>query len=89
MTISTFFGLLAEFGTVEVPLETVAEKYFGLSIDKAKARAQVHKLPIPAHRCGTQKSQWLVNLQDLARHIDAQRDAARAEWEKMNERKAS
>lgn len=84
MTVSTFFGLLAEFGTVEVPLEKVCDKYFGLSIDKAKARAQIHKLPVAAHRCGTQKSQWLVNLQDLANHIDQQRDAAREEWEKMN-----
>lgn len=89
MAVSTFFGLLAEFGTVEVPLETVCEKYFGLSVEKAKARAQLHKLPVPAHRCGTQKSQWLVNLQDLAKHIDQQRDAAREEWEKMNNRKAS
>lgn len=41
MTTSTFFALMAEFGTVEVELGKVCEKYFGLSEDKAKARAQV------------------------------------------------
>jgi hypothetical protein len=28
---STYFGLLAEFGEANIPLERVAPKYFGLS----------------------------------------------------------
>lgn len=84
MTTSTFFALMAEFGTVEVELGKVCEKYFGLSEDKAKARAQVQGLPVHVHRCGSRKSPWLVNLHDLARHIDLQRSKAEAEWKKMN-----
>jgi hypothetical protein len=32
----TYFGLLAEIGESEIPLERVCEKYFGLSTPKAK-----------------------------------------------------
>jgi hypothetical protein len=48
------FGLLAEFGTAEIPLEKVCEKYFGLSVTKAKRRAGMQQLPIPAYRIGSQ-----------------------------------
>jgi hypothetical protein len=36
---STYFGLLAEFGEANIPLEKVAPKYFGLSSLEAKRRA--------------------------------------------------
>ena len=31
---STYFGLLAEFGEANIPLERVAPKYFGLSFEE-------------------------------------------------------
>lgn len=84
---STYFGLLAEFETAEIPLEKVCEKYFGLGIDKAKRAALMRQLPVPAYRVtGSQKSPWLVSAADLASHIDQQREKARREWIKMNER---
>ena len=43
----TYFGLLAEFGESEIPLERVCEKYFGLSTPKAKRRACLQQLPFP------------------------------------------
>ena len=52
----TYFGLLAEFGESEIPLERVCEKYFGLSTPKAKRRTCLQQLPIPAYRAGSQKS---------------------------------
>lgn len=78
---STYFGLLAEFGVTEIPLADVAKKYFGLSPAKAKARAGMHQLPVPAYRLGSQMSQWLISATDLAAHIDKQREIARAQWE--------
>jgi hypothetical protein len=36
---STFFGLLAEFGEANIPLDKVAPKYFGLSFKEARRRA--------------------------------------------------
>ncbi len=84
MMTPTYFGLLAEFGESEIPLDRVSEKYFGLSIPKAKRRACLQQLPIPAYRAGSQKSPWLISAADLAKHIDQQRDIASKQWANMN-----
>jgi len=80
----TYFGLLAEFGESEIPLERVCAKYFGLSVPKAKRRACLQQLPIPAYRAGSQKSPWLISAADLANHIDQQRQLATKQWANMN-----
>ena len=41
-------------------------------------------LPVPAFRCGSQKSPWLVNVEDLADYIESQRRQALQEWQKVN-----
>ena len=84
MMTPTYFGLLAEFGESEIPLDRVSEKYFGLSITKAKRRACLQQLPIPAYRAGSQKSPWLISAADLAKHIDQQRHIASKQWANMN-----
>jgi hypothetical protein len=73
---STYFGLLAEFGEANIPLEKVAPKYFGLSAEEAKRRALSRLLPCRAFRLGGQKSPWLVSANDLAELIDARREKA-------------
>lgn len=73
---STFFGLLAEFGEANIPLERVAPKYFGLSCAEARRRAPAKQLPCRAFRLGGQKSPWLVSATDLAELIDARRQKA-------------
>lgn len=55
---STFFGLLAEFGTAEIPLVQICQKFFGLTEAEAKRRASMQDLPIPVYRAGSQKSPW-------------------------------
>jgi hypothetical protein len=82
--ISTLFALMAEFGTAEIPLEDMCEKFFGLNQKMAKARANRNQLPIAAYRAGTQKSQWLISAADLSKYIDDQRQKAQAEWKKTN-----
>jgi hypothetical protein len=84
MMTPTYFGLLAEFGEAEIPLQRVCEKYFGLSVSKAKRRACLQQLPIPAYRAGSQKSPWLISAADLANHIDKQRQLATDRWASMN-----
>jgi len=79
----TYFGLLAEFGESEIPLDRVCEKYFGLSTPKAKRRACLQQLPIPAYRAGSQKSPWLISATDLAKHIDEKRSIATRQWANM------
>lgn len=73
---STFFGILAEFGEANIPLEKVAPKYFGLSYAEARRRAPAKLLPCRAFRLGGQKSPWLVSAADLAELIDRQRSRA-------------
>jgi hypothetical protein len=73
---STYFGLLAEFGEANIPLERVAPKYFGLSFDEARRCAPSKMLPCRAFRLGGQKSPWLVSAADLAELIDHQRQKA-------------
>jgi hypothetical protein len=79
----TLFLLLAEFGTGQVPVERCCS-HFGLSPAEAKAAAGRQNLPVPAFRLGSQKSPWLVSLEELASYIDAKRAAADAEWRKVN-----
>ena len=73
---STYFGLLAEFGEANIPLDRVAPKYFGLSFAEARRRAPAKQLPCRAFRLGGQKSPWLVSATDLAELIDARRQKA-------------
>lgn len=81
---STYFGLLAEFGAAELPLEPVAKKYFGLDAPRAKRDALLARLPVPAYRAAdSQKSPWLISAADLAVYIDAKRAEARDDWARV------
>jgi hypothetical protein len=73
---STYFGLLAEFGEANIPLDRVAPKYFGLSFEEARRRAPAKMLPCKTFRLGGQKSPWLVSAADLAELIDQRRQRA-------------
>lgn len=73
---STVFMLMAEFGSAEIPLALVCEKYFGLKESEAKRQAALGTLPVKAHRLAGQKSPWLISAIDLAEVIDQQRQAA-------------
>lgn len=81
---STYFALLAEFGTADIRLKDCCDKYFGLGEKKAGERARHQQLPVPSYRGGSQKADWLINAADLAVHIDRQRDAARSDWERIH-----
>ncbi|MGC2461424.1 MAG: pyocin activator PrtN family protein [Steroidobacteraceae bacterium] len=73
---STYFGLLAEFGEANIPLERVAPRYFGLSFEEARRRTPSKVLPCRAFRLRGQKSPWLVSAADLAELIDQRRERA-------------
>lgn len=81
---NTLFLLMAEFGTGDIPLEQVAEKYLGMSKRKAYDKASYNELPFPSFRAGSAKSMRLVKATDLAAYLDAQHAAAKREWEKIN-----
>ncbi len=82
MKTSTYFALMAEFGAGQVELVKICEKYLGLIPKESCRRAVLNKLPVPVFRTGSQKSPWLVSLQDLAEHIESRLNVARRESEK-------
>jgi len=84
MKTSTFFALMAEYESGDIPLNDCCHKYFGLDVKKAGERARAQKLPVPAYRGGSQKSMWLISTSDLASFIDKQRKAAEIDWKRLN-----
>lgn len=83
---NTLFLLMAEHGSAEIPLEKIAP-LFGLSRAEACKRACRQALPVPAYQPGSQKAPWMVDVRDLAAFIDAQREKARTDWERIHSRK--
>lgn len=82
MSTTTVFLLLAEFGTGHIPLDKCCH-HFGMKIEEANRRALRQSLPVPVFRLGSQKSPWLVSADVLAAYIDAQREEATKQWEKL------
>lgn len=70
-------------GRAQIPLTEISEEFLGLKPTQAARLAGLQQLPFPVHRMGSQKSPWMVFITDLADYIDAQREDARALWEKM------
>lgn len=78
----TLFALMAEYETVNIPLDRVCH-IFGLGADEAAKRANRHKLPVPAYRAGTQKAPWIVDANDLAEYLDSKKTQAKDEWRRV------
>jgi hypothetical protein len=81
---NTYFSLMAEFETGEIPLADISEKYLGISLKKAEERARAQTLPFPVYRGGSQKSKWLVAAEELAKYLDAKKQKARDDWKRIN-----
>lgn len=67
---NTTFLLMAEFGSADVPVELVAERYLGMEARTAKARAARGELPFATYQCGSQKSPRLVRITDWSAGAD-------------------
>lgn len=76
------FLLMAEFETAQVPLDKCAY-LFGMTSDEASKRAARSVLPVTAYRAGSQKSPWLVDVEDLAAYLRAQKAKAHTERRKV------
>ena len=84
MKVSTYFALLAEFGTAHIPLEIIAQKYLDIDLQTAKSKASKQQLPFPCIRVSGQKSPWFVDAAVLASFLDQKLDDAKKNWERMN-----
>ena len=76
------FLLMAEFETAQVPLDKCAY-LFGMTPDEASKRAARAVLPVTAYRAGSQKSPWLVDVEDLAAYLRMQKAKASVERKKV------
>jgi hypothetical protein len=82
---NTVYLLMAEFNSAAIPLDAVAQKYFGLEPAKAKLKARLQQLPVPAFRAAdSQKAPWLIAANDLADYLDTQCARAKKDWARMN-----
>jgi hypothetical protein len=88
----TVFLLMAQYdGLVIIPLERLCADYFQhLSPEKFKLKVARGEIDLPLVQLeSSQKSARGVHLVDLAAYIDRQRDAAKAEHDKLMGRPAS
>jgi hypothetical protein len=85
-TSSIIYLLMAEYGSgTMIPLEQLALKVLGLSVNTAKRKAKACNLPFPTVKLNdSQKAPYLVNIQDLASYIEDRCSNARIEWGKAN-----
>lgn len=81
---NTVFMLLAEFSQAHIPLDAICEKYFGMQRPEAYRAAKNQLLPVPTFRAGSNKSGWLVDVNDLAAYVDKVAAKARDDHRKMH-----
>ena len=80
---STTRHLIAEFGTREIPLAQLCDRYLGISYKVARERAALATLPVPTYRAHGQKSPLLVRAEDLAALLDREYADARERWQSL------
>jgi len=82
---NTVLLLMTQYESPVIPLKEIHEAYFGIKTHEEAAKKAIHNdLPIPAMKLGGRKSPWLVNIVDLAAHIDKITDEQRKRWAKIN-----
>jgi hypothetical protein len=80
MTPSTYFGLMAEFQKAHIPITEVGAKYFGYDDEASKRAASNNKYPFPVFRMGSNKTIWMVAIEDLAEYLDKVKEKAKNEF---------
>jgi len=78
MMLASIFGM-----NPLISLEEVCGEFLSLSYNTALRKARVNELPFPVLRLGdSQKSPWMVNIDDLAEFVDHTSRVARSEWKR-------
>ncbi|HIL20742.1 MAG TPA: pyocin activator protein PrtN [Candidatus Thioglobus sp.] len=81
MKTSTYFSLMAEFKTAQIPLADICEKYFKLKHSTAKRQAARQTLPVPAvliRKDG--HNNYFIMAEHLAELIDTKAEEAHEDW---------
>jgi hypothetical protein len=84
--LDTGFFLALRYKTPVIPLETAVSDFLPhLSHDVARRRASTQSLPFPTFRAdASQKSDYYVNIADIASWLEQNRAEAAAQWAKVN-----
>jgi len=82
---TVFLLMAAHDGKAVLELEEVAKEYLGFNHKVAiQKKAREGAFPFPVFRLGdSQKSPWLVSIEDLADYIDKKKELARKELENL------
>ena len=75
----TIDRLVKEYGTGELLLEGICERYFGIGYKLAAERATSLDLPVPAYKTARNAS-WHVRVEDLAKFLDKEAKQAQDRW---------
>ncbi|WP_314338383.1 pyocin activator PrtN family protein [Acinetobacter guillouiae] len=80
------FLLAMKYKSPVVTLDTVIADFMPhLKIETAKKRASKQDLPFPAFKAEESvKSQWLVNITDVAMWLNKQRENSAKDWKNMH-----
>ena len=77
---TTYFGLLIEYGTTEIPLIKIAPKLGINSPEVANRKAAKNELPFKVYRIGDNKRPWLVDIKDFAEYLNKVKEKAQREF---------
>lgn len=68
------------YPTGVIPLADIAEQYLGINERLAKERAAACDLGLPVFRLGSNKSPWVVSVDDFADFVERRAEEARIQW---------
>lgn len=71
-----------------IPLSDVAWEFFNLSDKQAKDRAAAQDLEVPCFRLGSQKSPWVIAVDDFVALVERRSQEAYEIWKARNEEAA-
>lgn len=82
---NTVLLLLAKYERSPVPLGEVCEEFFGIKEKQAAMLAAAQSLPVPTFKLReSERAKWMVDLRDLAEHIDNKRRQALNDYTEVN-----
>ena len=80
---NTLYLLLAEYETIHVKAEQVAEKYLGIDRKTTMSKAAKGQLPFPTFKEKSERAPLLVDLRDVAEWLDSLRLTQSIDWRKV------
>ena len=82
---NTNFALLARFNSPIIELKLICKEFFGITPKTAEQMAKARNFPVPTFKLrDSERCPTMINIDDLAAHIDHQYKEAKEEWASVN-----